>query len=92
MASEQYCSPVDYFQGRHAACFAQVQRHYRGDVELLQFSGSAGQAAYRAEAGGGTSQVEAAEGGAVELEEGSSEEEPEAAVELQRRLQQIQQR
>ena len=81
VASEQYCSPVDYFQGRHAACFAQVQRHYQGDVEGLRFFGSAAEAAHRSEAGGG-SQVEAAEGGAVELEEGSSseEEEPEAAL------------
>ena len=35
VASEQYCSPVDCFQGTHAACFAQVQRHYQGDVEGL---------------------------------------------------------
>ncbi|EFN58881.1 hypothetical protein CHLNCDRAFT_140783 [Chlorella variabilis] len=37
VAKEQYCNPAEYYSGRHAACFAAVQRHYAGDVAMLQF-------------------------------------------------------
>ncbi|KAI3432407.1 hypothetical protein D9Q98_003962 [Chlorella vulgaris] len=36
-AREQYCDPVEYFSGQHAACFQQVRHHYYGDAHSLRF-------------------------------------------------------
>ena len=36
-AREQYCRPEQYYQGRHAACFAHMQRQYASDVRQLGF-------------------------------------------------------
>ena len=37
VAKEQYCEPIEWYSGQHAACFAKVQHHYRGDALSLRF-------------------------------------------------------
>jgi hypothetical protein len=37
VAPEQYCDPVEYFNGRHAACLGQVRHHYYSDAHSLRF-------------------------------------------------------
>jgi hypothetical protein len=37
VAKEQYCEPIEWYSGQHAACFAKVQLHYRGDALSLRF-------------------------------------------------------
>lgn len=37
MAKEQYCDPVQYYTGQHAACFDEVRAHYYNDAHELQY-------------------------------------------------------
>lgn len=37
VAKEQFCDPVQYYTGQHAACFGQVRHHYHSDAHELQY-------------------------------------------------------
>ncbi|PSC73449.1 hypothetical protein C2E20_3378 [Micractinium conductrix] len=39
VAREQHCEPAEWYQGEHAAAFAQIAHHFQTDVEGLRFGG-----------------------------------------------------